>query len=35
MTVETIAVDVVTKEWLKSGLTDGVDYTKFIKIQAN
>src|ERR1700761_9407813 len=25
MTAETIAVDVVTKEWLKSGLTDGVD----------
>ncbi|KAJ7742345.1 hypothetical protein DFH07DRAFT_777762 [Mycena maculata] len=30
MTAETAAVDIVTKEWLKSGLAQGVDYMKFI-----
>ncbi|KAJ7733058.1 hypothetical protein DFH07DRAFT_755057 [Mycena maculata] len=29
MTAET-AVDIVTKEWLKSGIVPGVDYMKFI-----
>ncbi|KAK6992324.1 hypothetical protein R3P38DRAFT_2416177, partial [Favolaschia claudopus] len=35
MTAKTIAVDMVTKEWLKSGLADDVDYTQFIKIRGN
>lgn len=30
MTAETAAVDIVTKEWLKSGLAEDVDYMKFI-----
>jgi hypothetical protein len=32
MTAETASVDIVTKEWLKSGLAEGVNYTDFIKI---
>jgi uncharacterized protein YqiB (DUF1249 family) len=32
MTVETASVDIATKEWLKLGLTEGVNYTDFIKI---
>ena len=32
MTAETASVDIVTKEWLKSGLEEGVNYTDFIKI---
>ena len=35
MTSETVFLDVVTKEWLKSGLAEGVDYTDFIKINTN
>ncbi|KAJ7716962.1 hypothetical protein DFH07DRAFT_682253, partial [Mycena maculata] len=30
MTAETAAVDIVMKEWLKSGIAPGVDYMKFI-----
>jgi hypothetical protein len=32
MTVETASVDFVTKEWLKLGLSQGVNYMDFIKI---
>jgi hypothetical protein len=32
MTAETASVDIVTKEWLRSGLAEGVNYTYFIKI---
>jgi hypothetical protein len=32
MTAETASVDIVTKEWLKSGLAEGVDYMEFIRI---
>ena len=32
MTAETVSVDIVTKEWLKAGLAEGVNYTDFIKI---
>ncbi|KAJ7357971.1 hypothetical protein DFH08DRAFT_687397, partial [Mycena albidolilacea] len=32
MTAETMFVDIVTKEWLKSELAEGVNYTDFIKI---
>ncbi|KAJ7348278.1 hypothetical protein DFH08DRAFT_698178 [Mycena albidolilacea] len=32
MTAETVSVDIFTKEWLKSGLAEGVNYTDFIKI---
>jgi hypothetical protein len=32
MTAETMSVDVVTKEWLNSGLGQGVNYMDFIKI---
>jgi hypothetical protein len=28
MTVEMVSVDIVTKEWLKSGLAEGVNYTE-------
>ncbi|KAJ7354026.1 hypothetical protein DFH08DRAFT_803936 [Mycena albidolilacea] len=34
-TVETVFVDVVTKEWLKLGLAKGVNYMDFIKIHTN
>ena len=34
MTAETASVDIVTKEWLKSGLAEGVNYMDFIKIHA-
>ena len=33
MTAETVSVDIVTKEWLKEGLAEGVNYTDFIKIK--
>jgi hypothetical protein len=32
MTVETASVDIIMKEWLKSGFAEGVNYTDFIKI---
>jgi hypothetical protein len=32
MTTETVSVDIVTKEWLKSRLAEGIDYTEFIRI---
>jgi hypothetical protein len=32
MTAETVSVDIVTKEWLKLGLAEGMNYTDFIKI---
>jgi hypothetical protein len=32
MFAETVSVDIVTKEWLKLGLGQGVKYTDFIKI---
>jgi hypothetical protein len=36
MTVEIVSMDIVTKEWLKSGLAEGVNYyTDFIKIHEN
>jgi hypothetical protein len=31
-TQETASVDIATKEWLKSGLAEGVKYTDYIKI---
>jgi hypothetical protein len=34
-TVETVSVDVVTKEWVKLGLAKGVNYMDFIKIHTN
>ena len=34
MTAETASVDIITKEWLKSGLAEGVNYMDFIKIHA-
>jgi len=33
MTAEMVSVDIVTKEWLKEGLAEGVNYTDFIKIK--
>jgi hypothetical protein len=33
MTAETVFVDIVIKEWLKSGLGQGINYMDFIKIQ--
>ncbi|KAJ6536074.1 hypothetical protein B0H19DRAFT_963113 [Mycena capillaripes] len=35
MATEKVSVDVVTKEWLKSGSPKGVNYTDFIKIHTN
>jgi hypothetical protein len=32
MTAETVSVDIVTKEWLKSGLGQGINYVDFIEI---
>ncbi|KAJ6629632.1 hypothetical protein B0H10DRAFT_1776203, partial [Mycena sp. CBHHK59/15] len=32
MTAETVSLDIVTKEWLRSGLSKGVNYVDFIKI---
>jgi hypothetical protein len=32
MTAETASVGIVTKEWLKSGLAEGVNYMEFIRI---
>ncbi|KAJ7491325.1 hypothetical protein B0H11DRAFT_1911950 [Mycena galericulata] len=32
MTADTVSVDVVCKEWLKSGLVEGVNYTDYIRI---
>jgi hypothetical protein len=32
MTPETVSVDIVTKQWLKSGLVEEVNYTDLIKI---
>ncbi|KAJ7685908.1 hypothetical protein B0H17DRAFT_941023, partial [Mycena rosella] len=32
MTAETASMDIITKEWLKSGLAEGVNWTEFIKI---
>jgi len=34
MIAETVSLDIVTKEWLKSGLAEGINYTDFIKINA-
>jgi hypothetical protein len=33
--METVSVDVVTKEWVKLGLAKGVNYMDFIKIHTN
>ncbi|KAJ7439017.1 hypothetical protein B0H11DRAFT_1752241, partial [Mycena galericulata] len=33
MTADTVSVDVVCKEWLKSGLVEGVNYTDYIRIR--
>ncbi|KAJ7192960.1 hypothetical protein GGX14DRAFT_577617 [Mycena pura] len=33
MTADTVSVDVVCKEWLKSGLAEGVNYTDYIRIR--
>ncbi|KAJ7306290.1 hypothetical protein DFH08DRAFT_720868 [Mycena albidolilacea] len=35
MIAETVSVDIVTKEWLKSGLDQGINYMDFIKIHNN
>jgi hypothetical protein len=32
ITADTVSVDVVCKEWLKSGLAEGVNYTDYIRI---
>ncbi|KAJ7339051.1 hypothetical protein DFH08DRAFT_964101 [Mycena albidolilacea] len=32
ISVEKQSVDIITKEWLKSGLAEGVNYTDFIKV---
>ncbi|KAJ7349646.1 hypothetical protein DFH08DRAFT_617137, partial [Mycena albidolilacea] len=32
MTAETVSVDIVTKEWSKSGLGQGINYVDFIEI---
>jgi hypothetical protein len=32
MIAATASVDIVTKEWLKSGLAEGVNYMDFIRI---
>jgi hypothetical protein len=32
---ETASVDIVTQEWLKSGLGQGINYMDFIKIRDN
>jgi hypothetical protein len=34
MTAEMASVDIVTKEWLRSGLAEGVNYTDFIRINS-
>ncbi|KAJ7302110.1 hypothetical protein DFH08DRAFT_723550, partial [Mycena albidolilacea] len=32
MTTETVSVDIVIREWLKSGLAEGVNHMEFIRI---
>ncbi|KAJ7021234.1 hypothetical protein C8F04DRAFT_892672, partial [Mycena alexandri] len=32
MTAETTSIDIVTKEWRKSGLDKGINYMDFIRI---
>ncbi|KAJ7027120.1 hypothetical protein C8F04DRAFT_965571 [Mycena alexandri] len=32
MTVETASVDIVTKEWIKAGLAEGLNWMDFIRI---
>jgi hypothetical protein len=35
MTAETASVDILTKEWLKSTLSQGINYMDFVKIHDN
>ncbi|KAJ7507045.1 hypothetical protein B0H11DRAFT_1705831, partial [Mycena galericulata] len=32
MAADTVSVDVVCKEWLRSGLAEGVNYTDYIRV---